>query len=907
MKKLYYLFFAFLLSLPVIPTFSQAYMRKSEISPSRNINDSRFAVEATVMDDDSWCRVTWPGSFSNPWEIAYDDGEADDYFIYTNAGSMNATKFILTGYPFIVTGGRIYVGDGYFPGPFLGTSFRVLVYDDDGEGGIPGTALDSTDVTVNNYEWVEFEGLTVTITEGSFYLAMKQTAPAPNAAPIGVDMDNPTYFRSYSYFSGSSGWVLSPLQDFMIRAWIYAYNEPSREIDSFEVTRFCCFEIDESPLEGSMEILDTITESEYNDYQWLYSSIGLHAYGIRTHFTGGEWSDYDVSNIVTHICYLPPPSCFYQADTNIFLLIMCPPLDSTGNIPLNFLGYNLYRDMDFLEFIPYPPVPPHPPIGYIDNGLQPGVYQYSLTAVYDLTPYGYPGETGESGGLTIECVIRYGHPLPFLETWALGNFDDNNWLGDGANWSINGQAGNPAPSAEFTWDPIQTDYSFSLESYPFQADSMTEGHIYLDFDLKLENFIATGTEQMLAQVWNWESQVWTTVSTYSNEYGSFSWTSEHLDITDQAMNQVFKVRFEARGEYSVNLLGWFVDNIHVYRTCNPPLNLGANYTINPYGISLNWDSPDEVPVDQWIHWDDGEVSGNSIFAGYDWAVAARWTPDQLNDFEGASITQIAFVPGEGPATYNVRVWSGENAANLLIDQEVIDPVFGQWNYITLNTPLLIDITQELWVGYHIHNDTGFPAGCDDGPANDGYGNWLYWGSWLTLLDANPELDYNWSIAAFIQHDSTSSDPLQYAIYRSDDGNPYFFLDYSNQDYFFDESECDPLGVYHEYKISALYISGNDTCESGYSNEAGDVCEGINDDNQDSSINIYPNPANDLLKIESSEKIEMISIFNSFGELMLRQKVDEKQLEISVKLYPSGVYLVRIGTLSGTVGRKVIIR
>ena len=149
-----------------------------------------------------------------------DDGEADDYFIYASAGSMNAVKFTPTGYPATVIGGQIYVGDGSFPGPFIGTMFSIAIFDDDGANGLPGTMLDSNAVTVNNYGWVSFDWLSATIEDGSFYLAMIQTAPAPFSAPIGVDTDNPTYFRSYSYFQGAPGWVLSPLQDFMIRAWV---------------------------------------------------------------------------------------------------------------------------------------------------------------------------------------------------------------------------------------------------------------------------------------------------------------------------------------------------------------------------------------------------------------------------------------------------------------------------------------------------------------------------------------------------------------------------------------------------------------------------------------------------------------------------------------------------------------
>ena len=38
---------------------------------------------------------------------------------------------------------------------------------------------------------------------------------------------------------------------------------------------------------------------------------------------------------------------------------------------------------------------------------------------------------------------------------------------------------------------------------------------------------------------------------------------------------------------------------------------------------------------------------------------------------------------------------------------------------------------------------------DDGPAIDGYGNMMNFGGWQTLLQINPELDFNWNIAAHL--------------------------------------------------------------------------------------------------------------------------------------------------------------
>ncbi len=912
MKKFYRLISALILLLPVLTGISQGLTQKFELSPSRETDDSKFTVTATEMDNATWCRVEWPDPGSYNTEMAFDDGEADDYFIYANAGSTNALKFITYFDNYIVTGGRIYVGDGQFPGPFLGTSFRVLVYDDDGQDGFPGTVLDSTDIIVNNYGWVEFEGLTPQITEGDFYLAMKQLAPAPNAAPIGVDTDNPTYFRSYSNYQ-NSGWILSPLQDLMIRAYITGYSEPAREMDYFEVVRFSGFESFESPLLGDTTILDTLSLSEYNDYVWDTLDPGLYAYGVKTHFTGGEWSDYDVSNTLENLYYLSPPSCFYQEDN--LLLIACPPLDTNGNIPENLLGLNLYRDMELVGYFSFQPEPPPFPIEIIIDS-QPGIYMYALSAIYDLTPYGFPNETGESGYLTTEVVISYGYPLPFLENWDLGSFEINNWLTDGPNWSMTGQEGNPSPSAEFTWDPIISEYSQALESYPLQADLMSEGQIHLDFDLMLDSFNPTGTEEMLVQVWNWDSQTWATVSTYSNVDGSFDWASEHLDITSQAMGTVFKIRFLATGENSLNILGWFVDNIHVYRDCNPPLELEAYLNYSPFGMHLDWESPEGTTSDQWIHSDDGvNFSAVGVGSTVPFDLAARWESEQLSAFENDSITKIAFFPNAASSTYRVRIWIGELAENLIVDQEVNSPVIGEWNTITLLNPVPLDITQDLWVGYQNDGPNGYQMGVDDGPAIDGYGNMMKFGpQWWTLLEINPELDYNWNIQAYVKHDIADDTLVKYAIYRSDQGDPYYLRDYCDTDFYVDDSAiCDPLGSTHDYKITAIYSGTFDTCESGFSNEGGDICEGIGKLEESTLLNIYPNPASDMLFIESTEKIESIIIFDSRGITLEHwnngtlEQWNGETVKIPLNGLASGLYLVRVETGGEMVVRKMVIR
>ena len=587
--------------------------------------------------------------------------------------------------------------------------------------------------------------------------------------------------------------------------------------------------------------------------------------------------------------------------------------------------------------------------GYIDEGLQPGIYQYTVTGVYDLAPYGYAGETGESMEEgPAEVIVDFCYDLEFVETWSLGSFDDNSWLTDGSNWTINGQTGNPSPAAEFSWDPILTNYESSLTSYPLCATGMTEGKIWLDFDLKLTSVQPTGEEVIQAQVWNWDTKVWNTVAEYSNADGSFDWTSGHVNIKAQAMDKVFKIRFHATGVNSINIIGWFVDNIHVYRACDAATDLTADYTYAPDGIKLDWIAPEGTNIDIWLHYDDGvnfDAIGTGGAAEFD--VAIRWEPSQLVDYDGAAVTQIAYFPFEAAATYRVRVWIGAGAANLVCDQAVT-PISGTWNTATLTTPVPIDITQELWVGYYINTPSGYPAGVDQGPAVDGFGNMMNFGGWQTLLEINPDLDYNWNISAHVMSVAgvsmplaktiqpynntdamsfvTNPDPIHtnlvfapagegsrelagYNVYRNENGGDFNLIDFTTEITYLDPRSNLIIGTTYCYMVSAVWSSATDQCESAFTNEACPVTYlGITDPTANTgSFNLYPNPANDFVYITTSGDLKRVTVYNALGQLVMDQITTGKQYELLTASYTIGVYMVRVETADGITTRTLTIQ
>lgn len=590
--------------------------------------------------------------------------------------------------------------------------------------------------------------------------------------------------------------------------------------------------------------------------------------------------------------YPPPANVDYHNDT----LTICPP-DSLPGGPVVLLGYNIYVDSVFYDN--FTVTDPEDTFDYFldHETLLPGSREFCVYTVYN---------QWISESTCDTAVVIYGTDLPFLEDWSSGNFEEQQWITSSGNWVISNDEGNPAPTAEFTGYPVQFDYSISLESYPINALGMTEGKIWLDFNLKLDDLQSTGNEWLRVQVWNWSNQVWTTFAEYRNDDGGFNWTSEHINIKARAMNKVFRVRFQASGVNSADIQGWIVDNIHIYRKCDGPDNLELNEHLD-YN-ELQWYGPDGCGIDEWIHWDDLVNSGNSIGTGdtVEFDVAARWTPAQLVHYNYASIYSIAFFPAEPAATYHVRVWAGAGPDTMIVDQVVVAPLIGQWNYVSLTSPMLLDISKELWVGYYISTTTGYPAGVDDGPAINGYGNMMYYDStWSTLLEINPDLDFNWNIACHLIAENSNGSDLYYNLYRETNQGGFQFYGASETNDFLDSNIV--LSDVYCYKLTAVWSKNGDTCESNPTNPA---CEylmlGASQPEKDKTIRIFPNPVSDWLNIEAEEEIREIRVYNALGERVLKLEIGNLEYRMDISRLQSGIYYVMIETVKREFKAKVMI-
>ena len=78
-----------------------------------------------------------------------------------------------------------------------------------------------------------------------------------------------------------------------------------------------------------------------------------------------------------------------------------------------------------------------------------------------------------------------------------------------------------------------------------------------------------------------------------------------------------------------------------------------------------------------------------------------------------------------------------------------------------------------------------------------------------------------------------------------------------------------------------------------------------EDNVASIIAVFPNPVNDILNITSPETISEIEIVNVMGQVVKRIEVNTDNVVCNVKDLTSGVYVVRIRTLSGVEGSAML--
>ena len=98
-------------------------------------------------------------------------------------------------------------------------------------------------------------------------------------------------------------------------------------------------------------------------------------------------------------------------------------------------------------------------------------------------------------------------------------------------------------------------------------------------------------------------------------------------------------------------------------------------------------------------------------------------------------------------------------------------------------------------------------------------------------------------------------------------------------------------------------------QSGYGNviwiDNVRIVDGTGVEEFDGTISIYPNPANNVLNISSSESVEQVVIYNVAGQVVMTENGNVQSMNISN--LASGSYIVRIQTVDGNISNQRFIK
>ncbi len=294
----------------------------------------------------------------------------------------------------------------------------------------------------------------------------------------------------------------------------------------------------------------------------------------------------------------PPTSLQVEfAEQEIWMTWNKPVLPG-GGTPDGLLGYNVYRNSKNIAYVNNPDE-----LFFFDYDTEPGLFIYQITAYYDLTFYGYPGQYGESCFSNADTINQwYTYILPFLESWNFPWFAAQDWkfYPSIGNWDVSLDDGNPWPAAIFTGTPEVNNFEYRLISTPLWHGANCASYI-VEYDLKMEAFIPGDSSQLFFELYY--DSVWYPKAVHNN-ITTNGWIHYKHDISE-VTGSFFRIGFRAAGLSSSVINSWKIDNILVDFSCKPPDTV--MYLQSQNSVTIYWDRPCRYTDTL------GNISGYNVF------------------------------------------------------------------------------------------------------------------------------------------------------------------------------------------------------------------------------------------------------------------------------------------------------
>lgn len=163
---------------------------------------------------------------------------------------------------------------------------------------------------------------------------------------------------------------------------------------------------------------------------------------------------------------------------------------------------------------------------------------------------------------------------------------------------------------------------------------------------------------------------------------------------------------------TIFLIGVIYDNTP---HCIPPTNLSIA-SQDLHNISLRWDTPVIDPDPHTLTWSSDIIHTNYGYTSesYSKTMLHRFDNADLAPYHNQMLTRIRFYARSAATTYKAVVYKGGsfdgsyNPGTLVLSQDIdINTLTANtWNTITLNTPVIVDATQEMWFGIYVEAPAG---------------------------------------------------------------------------------------------------------------------------------------------------------------------------------------------------------
>jgi len=480
--------------------------------------------------------------------------------------------------------------------------------------------------------------------------------------------------------------------------------------------------------------------------------------------------------------------------------------------------------------------------------------------------------------------------------WALGVYFNitSSQVGVGTYVRHNGQRTNFTPPPANTWFPVS---------------------IFIDLDNDIANIKINGTE-----ILEWQFSIKEDGGQGLRQLGVVSYWPPQTGARFYIDNFVF-TQVAEDGAANMNVTPTSISEWTPEGNANIVKPITITNTGNSMGDYSSW-----IRFDELI--DDGDIQDFTLtyssddvwyMVGYNVTepreveLAVKFPTSYFCEMIGTYVTRMSYFlpPFEvGGNRLTFRIYGsnvGGRPGALLAETSLNNVYLGEWNEVTLSEPFLLD-GAEIWLAvtftHLVVADDYYPIATDDQTAVPGV-NFirLGTGSWSELVSSNPATAYgNIMIKGETQGIVTP------ACWLSLVGNTSGNVPMGSTRTFNATFNATGLEV-GTYRAN-LFVTTSDENNPLFEipctlqiTEVGIETYTVNN----IQTTVYPNPASDMVTIESNKNINSIQLFNNMGQIVYSSVVNGEKTTVNTANFGKGIYFLKVNTDAGTKNIKIAVQ